>query len=89
MDRWKNRNMLNKRDALELKKSIRYNQDILNHCKHEMEQELTEINGKLDMILNRSLECREDYENIETLLKSLMVESLLREIEAGSEVKKK
>lgn len=80
MNRWNTRNMLNKRDAFELKRNMECNYELLQRIEKQLKKISKTMNRELEQILKQCRDSREGYGNVEILLKALMVDSLLKEI---------
>lgn len=80
MNRWNTRNILNKRDVFALKNSIEKNDELLKRIDKKLSNMDNKINTELKQILEKCEDSEKGYGNVEILLKTLMVDSLLKEI---------
>lgn len=80
MNRWNTRNILNKRDVFALKNGIEKNYELLKRIDKKLSNIDNKINTKLKQILEKCENSEKGYENVEILLKTLMVDSLIKEI---------
>lgn len=80
MNRWNTRNILNKRDVFALKNSIEKNYELLKRIDKKLSNMDNKINTELKQILEKCEDSEKGYGNVEILLKTLMVDSLLKEI---------
>lgn len=83
MNRWNTRNMLNKRDVFALKNGIEKNYELLKRIDKKLNNMNNKINTELKQILEKCEDSEKGYGNVEILLKTLMVDSLLKEIGNG------
>lgn len=72
--------MLNKRDAFALKNGIEKNYELLKRIDEKLSDMNNKINTELKQILEKCEDSEKGYGNVEILLKTLMVDSLLKEI---------
>lgn len=72
--------MLNKRDVFELKRSMERNYELLQRVKKKLDNINKKVSRELEQILKQCEDSKEGYGNVEILLKALMIDSLLKEI---------
>lgn len=80
MNRWKTRNMINRRDVFEIKESLNSNYQMLKKINKKLDKVSKKTYEELQKILENGEAAQIEYGNIEMLLKALMVDSLLKEI---------
>lgn len=83
MDRWKNRNLLNKRDAFALRQELELMRNQASENRKEIVHKLDEMQEILKVVLEKNRENQNICESTERLMKILMLDSLSKEVENG------